>query len=1651
MSQVFTQAANFGSAVSGGVDPRTGLFGVTIALGHLVGNRGLGPSLPLELGYSPLTRVDIGFGLGVSMGLTVYDTENRLLVLSAGGQHMVQETDTKVVLLQNRLDTVHILKERDAYRVVHKSGSVEILTGPGNASALKVPTVVLTPDGHRATLTWDFTGPRPRLTGIRDEHDTLLTVDYAGTSKTILNVLPGHDEGYRVDLGFSDGLLGCLRHFGPGPNAPLVWSFENTPTGPDGAWGAWITGVTMPGGMWESVHYRDDGQGHRFPDTATMPPLPYVHRHVQAPGGGQPMIETSYDFTDTNFLGGHSNEAWDDDQDDLYNILTGYTYGSTEERVCDGRTTRVTRAYDNFHLQTQETTEQNGCSRRVGTEYYAVVGQSFDRQKPQFQLPKKTTVTWKNAGDTLPRVDVTEAAFDEHGNPTRQCDPDGTVTTWDYYPSQGSGDDCPREPNGFTRLLKSVTRTPLQTGGFDAPSHTTIHRYVGHDTPDPVCGVVLHAEERHWAGDELLTSRTFAYETSAGDEFGRLVNTVEIEHAGESGDTYAATHAFTFTLLPGATGEAALVRTHTLTTHDGQAVTCRQTHSPFTGRQWSATDTQGNVTSVVYDNLGRPLTVTTNPDTPPYQAVTMREYAVGGRDAPFTQTTTDVLGNRVRATFDGAARQIRCERLDVDGDKQWHPVRTLRYDSFGRLAEVLAQDHVLTKADVNVTRTLTYDDWGQAAITTRGDGECRESVMDPVARTVTTRRLDPRGANPITGNVVTLHNERDEPVRMDRYDLRGTDVGERTLERDGWGRVRRATDEQGNVSAYTYDTRGRVTCTTLPDGTNITRSYAPFSSDALTIGITVNGASHGTQVLDGLGRTISTTSGGRTWCHIYPPDHYAPLPASTIPPEGPQRFYTYIPQLGNALSRVTAGVLTRNLTHDPVSGLLTGATEGENVSVAHDHWPSGRLRAETTTLDDRSRGWTEQGHSVGGLTRGWNASDGAAQSITRDPFGRVSRIEDPAMEASPTYDDAARLTGWTTRDNASGHTLTTRLAFDDLGREMTRVITDQPGDTSWTVAQSWLADDLLGRRVLTRGDTTLRDEKFTYTNRNQLKTYACSGTAFPRDAQGRDVTDQHFTYDVYGNVTTCVTTFADGTDDTATYWFGNPNDPCQLTRIDHAPPAATPATIELGYDGVGRLTKDDAGRELAYDSLGRLTKIGSVSAYGYDPLDRLLTQTADKTTSVFCYRDGNLAHVAEGEDGTRLLRLGGTCVAQHHDGPGSEETRLLGTDGKGSVILAATGTQLEERAYTAYGSRPVGATASVLGYDGERADPAVGWLHLGNGYRPYHPGLMRFTAPDSLSPFGAGGINPYAYCLGDPINRIDPSGHLSWQAWLQIGIGVLALAASVVTGGASIVAATGAIATITTVSATTLGVVSATTAIAGGALEKANPNASAVLGWVSLGTGLAEIGLMGGAAVGRAIGAAARPCAGRVPQEWIEMTTFRQTEPDAASRPARDMWRTPEDVLFTQTSTGSRRGLRESFHKGAWNREFDPIDTVEHGEGSYASLDNRRVASLREVNARRLENGLGRHQLEMRVHEPSEYLPSSMRGSNPRFGFAKTWGEAVQYRISQQDVYSAVRGTAGFDISTVEPFTDLPQEVRTMTLERALMERKKPLLPRLFR
>lgn len=80
--------------------------------------------------------------------------------------------------------------------------------------------------------------------------------------------------------------------------------------------------------------------------------------------------------------------------------------------------------------------------------------------------------------------------------------------------------------------------------------------------------------------------------------------------------------------------------------------------------------------------------------------------------------------------------------------------------------------------------------------------------------------------------------------------------------------------------------------------------------------------------------------------------------------------------------------------------------------------------------------------------------------------------------------------------------------------------------------------------------------------------------------------------------------------------------------------------------------------------------------------------------------------------------------------------------------------------YGPYGQHDcsTGQTAK-LGFNGERYDPLTRSYALGQGYRNYSPALMRFQSPDDLSPFAQGGLNAYAYCVNDPINLLDATGH----------------------------------------------------------------------------------------------------------------------------------------------------------------------------------------------------------------------------------------------------------------------------------------------------
>ncbi|WP_353956341.1 RHS repeat-associated core domain-containing protein [Vibrio navarrensis] len=106
----------------------------------------------------------------------------------------------------------------------------------------------------------------------------------------------------------------------------------------------------------------------------------------------------------------------------------------------------------------------------------------------------------------------------------------------------------------------------------------------------------------------------------------------------------------------------------------------------------------------------------------------------------------------------------------------------------------------------------------------------------------------------------------------------------------------------------------------------------------------------------------------------------------------------------------------------------------------------------------------------------------------------------------------------------------------------------------------------------------------------------------------------------------------------------------------------------------------------------------------------------------------------------------------------------------GISTWAISGITLPPIAFANPTSSVVAIKANPIGFNAERQEPITGNYYLGKGTRTYNPRLMRFHSYDSMSPFGKGGTNGYAYCLGDPINQRDPSGHI---ALLSILIGAI--------------------------------------------------------------------------------------------------------------------------------------------------------------------------------------------------------------------------------------------------------------------------------------
>jgi RHS repeat-associated protein len=165
-----------------------------------------------------------------------------------------------------------------------------------------------------------------------------------------------------------------------------------------------------------------------------------------------------------------------------------------------------------------------------------------------------------------------------------------------------------------------------------------------------------------------------------------------------------------------------------------------------------------------------------------------------------------------------------------------------------------------------------------------------------------------------------------------------------------------------------------------------------------------------------------------------------------------------------------------------------------------------------------------------------------------------------------------------------------------------------------------------------------------------------------------------------------------------------------------------------------------------------------------------------------------------------------------------------------TVTITTTTTPV----YGAYGERSGSSSRSHSAFAGEVLEADTGWYMLGE--RAYSPALRRFIAPDASSPFDGGGVNRHAYCGGDPVNRIDPSGH-TWLGWAgaSLGISAPAGAARGVSPAFRMHETASTPVTVTTAVAAMTDAVSITSAIDSVALmTRDRPDSEGLFGWVTM-------------------------------------------------------------------------------------------------------------------------------------------------------------------------------------------------------------------------
>lgn len=1478
------------SPMDHGVDAFTGNFNTYIPIASLIGNNGLGPSLDINLFYSPDMQ-DLTFvNWGLRLSHYLFSSQGDLL----SGVHIAYLSTGEAWSFSDEgytgtpNFTLKLPSSTDEYMTItHKDGTMEVLER--HVADIILPSImdvrqtgiyfilkkIITATGHSLTLNWeDYQQDRllienywrfPRLISISDESNTLLSIDYPSHNKLATS------ENY-TDRAVVDGTITFNVH----PNLPTHYSCEFQ--------------ITEDGLVTSSKNKTTDKTNYAY-EKILSDEKTYKISKLKSIQHSSGVLETlTYDEQNSK-ISTHTKSI---NSADHFNI--SYTYienkttitnniteekkecffddkkRQTKEILTKGKNTRTTEqsfTYDNERListtSTTYTNKDNNSRTEVVSLELDTLGNLIRRTENGVTtewtyyrgMPKEETLVKREryqikidnplkalawVVDRVREADVMFSLFDERGL-TWGIQELRTVTHSRYLTNTGKSTfnlpvdlACPGDPNYFKVYVESEKIYTIHNGQQVHLQST----YFGYDD--------LPAKGSELKGPAVKPTTKLTISKPVYDAQGKLTSwqngSMTLERTQYITDVNSESHG-----RIQSTSQCVLDSSGAIVA-DSMVNTAFEYRIDGTKITITSTITAGNTPAMIQKEVKETLTGDTLETVDKSNNRTTYEYDTSRRLTTQTEfsgvplleitstinyteasnqrtvTHTSPMNEKTRDTYDWLDHLIKSERLHSD-DVTWLVISETSYDLSGRESTVTECDYWPSGAQLlRLTRTLSYDDWGRLSRIEYTGGQTQEFEYDPVSQQQSEWVTH---GHHHSGTILKMLDDTSGGKRLETvFFTNGQLISSTTSVYDPLLLLARHSSSDRATSDYRYDNFGRPT------------------------DITVN--------------NVVTTN-------EYPP--HVPIAAATkASVSAAGNSYLLGDQTIDSLGRVTSNKVGDQLKTYTYADLSSWG----KVSANHDaRSASASIARLQSTFDKQTRTITET--TTGGVVRG---SEGITRLSTftyslqglllksTDHFGnstdynynvngQLISTASPLSQVTFNYGVLGRLEKETLTDRVSNKTIVTSYTYDERGREVQRKF-QADGFKDLVLKQEYSNSIRLSSMELLQGNISVRKETFAYTEQGQLAKYQCTGSLKPVTSSGRPIDEQTFTYGVVGNMTQCDITSAGKTlSDSFTYGATDPTQP-QSAKYHKAD--GTSQTLTFSYDKLGFLNSNN-GSAIQYNSREQLANTTGYDYY-YDTTGRLAGCAGKSYYDQFFYK-GDIQYARSGlfiingiqsERTSVQINQSSSCILLNNrvvqSGKSVDSGSFELKDLKGTVIASYDLTSGEATlfSYTPFGYRPYTLDQrSWIGFNGQPLDCVTGNYHLGHGVRVYNPANQFFESPDNLSPFGPGGINRYSYCHNDPVNYSDPTGYteivneytviitkpLLYDPVVQaVLLGSIGLVLAPFTGGASIG---------WTLAVVGLEVISVGFAIASAALRDSDPRLSEIFSWVSLGTGLVGAGV----------------------------------------------------------------------------------------------------------------------------------------------------------------------------------------------------------------